>query len=514
MKKSLKTIIRSISFLSILTLTCSCNFITSTQKNVSLLSAPNKVIKPKKTKSLDDRIYGLKYDPNKILSFNGEKVENFVPNEGFSTPDKYIVIKREKKSISDSTADIAVIDSMNDKTYPGAIQLANRNLIENKPNIVSCERKPITISIDLPGMGEEGKTTITSPTYSSVKAGIDSLLNKWNSHYSSIYSIPTRFSYSDSMVYSKSQLSAKLGCNFKALNKALDIDFDSIYKGQKKVMLLAYKQIFYTVNVDAPNHPSDFFGDKVTFNDLAKKGVNSKNPPVYVSSVSYGRTIYVKLETTSKSANVKAAFKALIENQNISNNSEYKNILNQSSFTATVLGGGAKEHNKVITKNFDEIRNIITNNSEYSPRNPGYPIAYTTSFLKDNSVATVNNKTDYIETTSTEYTNGKITLDHRGAYVAKFNITWDEVSYDKNGKEIVEHKSWEGNDFGRTAHFNTELYLKGNARNICIKAKECTGLAWEWWRTIIDDKNVPLVKNRKVYIWGTTLYPRTLTEIE
>ncbi len=68
MKKSLKTIIRSISFLSILTLTCSCNFITSTQKNVSLLSAPNKVIKPKKTKSLDDRIYGLKYDPNKILS--------------------------------------------------------------------------------------------------------------------------------------------------------------------------------------------------------------------------------------------------------------------------------------------------------------------------------------------------------------------------------------------------------------------------------------------------------------
>lgn len=468
----------------------------------------------KNSDDIDKNIYNLSYDPKKILSYNGESIENFIPAESCENSNKFIVIKREKKSVADSTADISIIDSMNDKTYPGAIQLANRNLIENKPNIISCERKPITISIDLPGMGEDGTRVVNSPTYSSVNSAISSLLSTWNKKYSSEYTIPTRMTYSDTMVYSKSQLSTLFGCNFKVLSKALNIDFDSILKGEKKVMLLAYKQIFYTVSVDPPNNPSDLFGDNVTYDMLALKGVNNSNPPAYVSNVQYGRTIYVKLETTSKSSKVKAAFKALIDNQDVKSNAEYKDILNQSSFTATVLGGGAKEHNKVITTDFEEIRNVIKNNSVYSPQNPAYPISYTTTFLKDNSVATVNSKTDYIETTATEYNSGKIVLDHRGAYVAQYRVTWDEVSYDEKGREIVEHKAWEGNDCDRTAHFNTVIYLKGNARNICVKAKECTGLAWEWWRTIIDEKNVPLTKETTFYIWGTTLYPYTSIEVK
>ncbi len=463
---------------------------------------------------IDKNIYGLSYNPDKILSSKGESIDSFVPAEGFDTPNKYIVVKREKKSISDSTADISIIDSINDRTYPGAIQLANRNLVENKPDIISCKRKPITISVDLPGMSDDGSKVVNSPTYSTINASINSLLDTWNTEYSSKYTIPTRMSYTDAMVYSKSQLSTMFGCNLKILDKALNIDFNSIFKGEKQTMVVAYKQIFYTVSVDAPEKPSDVFGNNVSFEELALKGVNNENPPAYVSNVAYGRTIYVKFETTSKSANVKAAFKALISNQDISGNTEYEDILDQSSFTATVLGGGAEEHNKVITKDFNEIRNIIQNNSVYSPKNPGYPISYTSTFLKDNRIATVNNKTDYIETTATEYTNGKIVLDHSGAYVAQFEVTWDEVSYDKDGNEIIEHKSWSGNDRDKTAHFNTEIYLKGNTRNICVKAWECTGLAWEWWRQVIDAQNIPLVKERTFSIWGTTLYPKKSVEPE
>ncbi|NFO03446.1 alveolysin [Clostridium botulinum] len=463
---------------------------------------------------IDKNIYGLSYNPDKILSSKGESVDSFVPAQGFDTPNKYIVVKREKKSISDSTADISIIDSINDRTYPGAIQLANRNLVENKPDIISCKRKPITISVDLPGMSEDGSKVVNSPTYSTVNSSINSLLDTWNTKYASKYTIPTRMSYTDAMVYSKSQLSTMFGCNFKILDKALNIDFNSIFKGEKQAMVVAYKQIFYTVSVDAPEKPSDLFGDNVSFDELALKGVDNENPPAYVSNVAYGRTIYVKLETTSKSANVKAAFKALVSNQDISGNTEYEDILEQSSFTATVLGGGAEAHNKVVTKDFNEIQNIIQNNSVYSPKNPGYPISYTSTFLKDNRIASVNNKTEYIETTSTEYTNGKIVLDHSGAYVAQFEVTWDEVSYDKDGNEIIEHKIWSGSDKDKTAHFNTEIYLKGNTRNISVKAWECTGLAWEWWRQVIDAQNIPLVKERTFSIWGTTLYPKKSVEPE
>ncbi len=36
-------------------------------------------------------------------------------------------------------------------------------------------------------------------------------------------------------------------------------------------MILAYKQIFYTVSADLPKNPSDLFDDSVTFNDLNKR---------------------------------------------------------------------------------------------------------------------------------------------------------------------------------------------------------------------------------------------------
>ncbi|PEB38229.1 alveolysin, partial [Bacillus pseudomycoides] len=78
------------------------------------------------------------------------------------------------------------------------------------------------------------------------------------------------------------------------------------------VMVAAYKQIFYTVSAELPNNPSDLFDNSVTFGELTRKGVSNAAPPVMVSNVAYGRTVYVKLETSSKSKDVQAAFKALI----------------------------------------------------------------------------------------------------------------------------------------------------------------------------------------------------------
>lgn len=268
-------------------------------------------------------------------------------------------------------------------------------------------------------------------------------------------------------------------------------------------MVAAYKQIFYTVSAELPNDPSDLFGDSVTFKDLKRKGVSDQSPPVMVSNVAYGRTIYVKLETTSKSKDVKAAFKALLQNTaSAETNAEYKDIFEESSFTAVVLGGDSQEHNKVVTKDFSEIRNIIKDHAEFSLKNPAYPISYTSVFLKDNAIAAVHNNTDYIETTATEYSKGKISLGHYGWYVAQF-----DVSYDENGEEVLTHKTWEGSTQDRTAPFTTVIPLPPNAKNIRIFAKECTGLAWEWWRTVIDEYNIPLSNEIKVEIGGTTLNP-------
>ncbi|WP_285860230.1 MULTISPECIES: thiol-activated cytolysin family protein [Paenibacillus] len=456
---------------------------------------------------IDAGITGLSYDRNAVLAVSGDQINSFVPKEGIKSNDKFIVVEREKKSLSTSPVDISIIDSMTSRTYPGAIQLANQAFVNNQPDLVMTQRTPLDISIDLPGLKNENTITVQNPTYSSVTGAVDQLVSTWVEKYSATHTLPARLQYAEAMVYSKNQISSALNVNGQILNNTLGIDFNAVASGEKKVMVAAYKQIFYTVNAALPNNPSDLFAQGVTFGELARKGVSNDSPPLMVSNVAYGRTIYVKLETTSKSSDVQAAFKALLQNASVQTSGQYKDIYENSSFTAVVLGGDAQEHNQIVTKDFSVIQSVIKDNAQFSTRNPAYPISYTSVFLKDNSIAAVRNNTEYIETKTTEYTKGKVTLDHSGAYVAQFEVSWDEVTYDEIGQEILTRKGWGGNWQDKTAHFSTEIPLPPNAKNIKILARECTGLAWEWWRTILDEPNVPLTSNINVAIWGTTLYP-------
>ncbi len=483
------------------------------QKDISTLELNDaKTIKENEgahAREIDKAIRGLNYDKNEILSSNGESVESFVPREGIYNNGSFIVVERNKKSIFNSPVDISVINSIVDRTYPGSLQLANRSLIENKPTSFTLPRKPINVSIDLPGLGSDNTILVEKPTYGNVSAAIDTLINRWSDRNSKTHTLPAQTQYSETMVYSKAQLETALNVNADLLEKSLGINFKAISDGEKNVMVVAYKQIFYTVSAETPSRPSDLFDDSVTAQELCEEGMNDSNTQLMVSYVSYVRNIYVKLETSSKSKDVEAAFKALIKKVNIEGNTKYQDILKNSSFTAVVLGGDAKKHSELVTKDFDQIRRIIKDNSEFSITNPGYPISYTGSFLKDNSIAVVNKLTEYIETTSTEFTGAKLNLDHKGGYVAQFAVTWNEVSYDDKGNEILTLKEWEGNWKDRTAHFNTVIPIPANARNIKVLARESTGLAWEWWRNIVNETNVPLSKDINVSIWGTTLYPRT-----
>ncbi|MCP1310783.1 thiol-activated cytolysin family protein [Paenibacillus tyrfis] len=456
---------------------------------------------------IDAGIASLNYDRNEVLAVKGDQISSFVPKEGLQTNGKFIVVEREKKSLATSPVDISIIDSMTSRTYPGAIQLANRAFSDNQPDLIMSPRKPLNISIDLPGLKSENTISVPNPVYSSVSGAVDQLVSTWVEKYSGTHTLPARLQYAESMVYSKNQISSALNVNAQVLNNTLGIDFNAVASGEKKVMVAAYKQIFYTVSAALPNNPSDLFDKNVTFAELVRKGISKEAPPLMVSNVAYGRTIYVKLETTSKSSDVQAAFKALLQNASIQASGQYKDIYENSSFTAVVLGGDAQTHNQIVTKDFNVIQNVIKDNAQFSTKNPAYPISYTSVFLKDNSIAAVRNNTEYIETKTTEYAKGKITLDHRGAYVAQFEVSWDEFTFDANGQELITHRTWEGSGRDKTAHFSTEIPLPPNSKNIKIFAKECTGLAWDWWRTIIDETNVPLSSNIKVSIGGTTLYP-------
>ncbi len=478
-------------------------------------SVKEKAVESKKTENkaktdftaeLNKYLFGLNYDKTNILTRRGEAIENYTNTSTKQQGNEFVVVEKVKKSLSNGSSDVAI--NSNGDIYLGALFKANQDLLENKPQQISLDRSKGRISVDLPGMVGGDSYVDANPTASGMQEGVNTLLNRWHEKYAAKNPAPARMQYESTSAYSMNQLKAKFGSDFEKVGVNLKIDFEAVNKGEKQVEVVDFKQIYYTANFDAPKNPSDVFAPGVTVDQLKARGIDDKTPPVYVSSVSYGRQMYVKFETTSKSTELKAAINAVIKGVPIKAESEWARVLKNTTVTVSIVGGNADGAARVVTGTVEDLKKLIQEGATFSTQNPAVPISYKTAFLKDNQVATIQSNTDYIETKVTSYKNGYLNLQHKGAYIARYYVYWDEVTYDKDGVESIRSRQWEDNGKNRTAGFQTELQFKGNVRNIRVKIQEKTGLVWEPWRTVYNRTDLPLVQKRTIINSGTTIRPK------
>ena len=480
-----------------------------------------KVVESKKTESkaktdftaeLNKYLFGLNYDKTNILTRRGEAIENYTNTSTKQQGNEFVVVEKVKKNLSSGSADVAI--NGNGDIFLGALFKANQDLLENKPQQISLDRSKGRISVDLPGMVGGDSYVDANPTVSGMQEGVNTLLNRWHEKYAAKNPAPARMQYESTSAYSMNQLKAKFGSDFEKVGVNLKIDFEAVNKGEKQIEVVDFKQVYYTANFDAPKNPSDVFAPGVTVDQLKARGIDENTPPVYVSSVSYGRQMYVKFETTSKSTELKAAINAVIKGVPIKAESEWARVLKNTTVTVSIVGGNADGAARVVTGTVEDLKKLIQEGATFSTQNPAVPISYKTAFLKDNQVATIQSNTDYIETKVTSYKNGYLNLQHKGAYIARYYVYWDEVTYDKDGVESIRSRQWEDNGKNRTAGFQTELQFKGNVRNIRVKIQEKTGLVWEPWRTVYNRTDLPLVQKRTIINSGTTIRPKYDEKVE
>lgn len=105
-----------------------------------------------------------------------------------------------------------------------------------------------------------------------------------------------------------------------------------------------------------------------------------------------------------------------------------------------------------------------------------------------------------------------LTIQHKGAYIARYTITWDEINTDKNGNQTIHSRSWEGNGRNRTSGFILNLPIKANMKNIRIKIEKATGLFWKWWQPIYENSLFLNNSHRTITHWGTTLNSKILDQ--
>ena len=464
------------------------------------------------TAELNHYLFDLNYDKTNILTRRGEAIENYTNTSTKQQGNEFVVVEKVKKNLSNGSADVAI--NGNGDIFLGALFKANQDLLENKPQQISLDRSKGRISVDLPGMVGGDSYVDANPTASGMQEGVNTLLNRWHEKYAAKNPAPARMQYESTSAYSMNQLKAKFGSDFEKVGVNLKIDFEAVNKGEKQIEVVDFKQVYYTANFDAPKNPSDVFAPGVTVDQLKARGIDENTPPVYVSSVSYGRQMYVKFETTSKSTELKAAINAVIKGVPIKAESEWARVLKNTTVTVSIVGGNADGAARVVTGTVEDLKKLIQEGATFSTQNPAVPISYKTAFLKDNQVATIQSNTDYIETKVTSYKNGYLNLQHKGAYIARYYVYWDEVTYDKDGIESIRSRQWEHNGQNRTAGFQTELQFKGNVRNLRVKIQEKTGLVWEPWRTVYNRTDLPLVQKRTIVNSGTTIRPKYDEKVE
>src|SRR5262249_22390620 len=279
-----------------------------------------------------------------------------------------------------------------DSMYPGAIVSADSVMTGLFTQIV-LPRAPQTISVSLENLGGTKHATIASPSLSSYRDALSGILDAGVTG-----STPANLYSEIEQVHSENQLNMALGiqASWGLGIASLKSSFDFSNRQTRSRYIVRYTQTYYTVALDAPPSPSAVLAPDVTLDDVQAK-MDPQHPPVYVSSVTYGRMVLFTFESQYSAEEMSAALDfAYSGGVDVKGDVSvtYKDIISQSKITAFILGGDAGSAVQTIDS-YDSLINFIKTGGNYSRQSPGAPIAYKLSYLKDNSPARMSFTTDY-----------------------------------------------------------------------------------------------------------------------
>jgi len=258
---------------------------------------------------------------------------------------------------------------------------------------VGVERAPITFSVSLENIAGSPVGFMKNPSLSAFREERNNILARGVTG-----ATPAAIDFEVTQVHSSSQVSIALGASVLwpgGANITAGFNFNSSEKKTK--ILVNYTQAYYTIDIDTPIEPSDFFGENVTLEELSAF-MDTDNPPLSVQSITYGRRVIFTVESNETADKIKAALEAAYEasvDVDAKLDVEYERALEESTIRAFVLGGSGAEAAGAIS-GFEGLIQYISKGGDYSKDSPGAPIAYKLAYL-DNAVTKFAFTTEYTE---------------------------------------------------------------------------------------------------------------------
>ncbi len=281
--------------------------------------------------------------------------------------------------------------------WPGA-------LIQGKPHLSGSlrllaldksRRAPLSIYATgggLLGVSKGISTTINEPVGSTVSEAINQLIVNAIDSEVAIGAGKSNFQSVESFSGSQTALELGLSGHYLGVDASAKLKYN---RSAKEYTYTAYfVQNLFTIAVDQPESPSAFFSNTTTAQDLQQFGINSENLPLYISSVSYGRILMYSFTSSESKEKIKAALEFSYESPAAGVDgyakAELQETLKNAKVEVLVIGGPETGVKELVRggnlKSYFEAELKI---------NQVEPISFNLNNLGDNSLAKINDMTEY-----------------------------------------------------------------------------------------------------------------------
>lgn len=269
--------------------------------------------------------------------------------------------------------------------YPGSL-LDGTSVATGAYRPIVVDRDSLTLSVSLATQqGTPQSVQVAKPSLSSVRNGINEMLSRTISG-----STPAYINFEVQKVYAKEEAELHVAANFKGWGAKVSASYDFSRTDIKSRFLIKFFQVYYSVDVDAPKYPCEFFAPIPPVGRA--KELLGGTMPVYVSSVKYGRMVYFTVESSHEEEKVEkalhASFKKYGAKVGVDISKEQTNIINTSKITGLIIGGPTESAVNTVS-GIENLALYLQEGADYSANSPGVALSYTLRFLSDNSVANI-----------------------------------------------------------------------------------------------------------------------------
>jgi hypothetical protein len=199
------------------------------------------------------------------------------------------------------------------------------------------------------------------------------------------------------------EVGIKAGLNISGSAFGVDANMTLNQTFSQSCAMAVIRQVYYSVEFDPSAAQSEgFWPESVTMNQLGQY-MGAGNPPLYISSVKYGRLVCVlaegKFSSSDLAASLEARYSSTVEGK-VNGSLNWKDVLSSSQVTVYTLGVPGWANFQTLSRPVEELDAVFRNGLSFGPKNPGAPVSFTARHIADGTDAYVALAAQYTQAVS------------------------------------------------------------------------------------------------------------------